>query len=73
MRIGYSLVYRLITYPRVRNLSACEPSAAEVASDLGADVGVGCCGRPSSDRVGVPVDPVEEPPRISHAIPRRVS
>ena len=32
IRIGYSLVDRLITYPRVRNLSACEPSAAEVVS-----------------------------------------
>ena len=69
MRIAYYPIHILVTYPYLRNLSACEPSVAEVVCGLGAC----CCGRPSSDRVGVPVDPVEEPPRISHAIPRRMS
>ena len=39
--IGYAHLDRLITYPRVRNLSACEPSVAEVDSDLDTAVAVG--------------------------------
>ena len=41
IRIGYAHPDSLITYPDLRNLSACEPSVAEVASDLGTAVAVG--------------------------------